>query len=81
MAIKEGAIAVLESQMSNVREDIQYIRTDVKEIKLALESNFVTQIEFQNYKAQQIIQKILLSMINLIFGTLLGYLISQAVAK
>lgn len=74
-------VAVLQSQVEYQQGDITEIKKDVKEIKLALESNFVTQIEFSNYKSSQFIQKILLSMINLFFGTLIGYVISQLLIK
>lgn len=72
---------MLQSQVEYQQGDITEIKKDVKEIKLALESNFVTQIEFSNYKSSQFIQKILLSMINLFFGTLIGYVISQLLIK
>lgn len=69
-------LATVETEVKNVRGDITEIKSDIKEIKLALESNFVTQVEFQNYKSGQTTQKILLSLINLIFGALLGIAIS-----
>lgn len=74
-------IAVLQTQVQSQQQDITEIKSDVKEIKLALESNFVSRMEFSNYKAQQMTQKILLSMINLIFGTLLGYVIAEALGR
>ena len=69
----------LEVQLTGVQSDVGEVKSDIKEIKVALESNFVTHIEFANYKASQVIQKILLSIVNLIFGSLLGFFISQLI--
>lgn len=76
-ATNQERLAKMEAQMANVKDDLVEIKSDIKEIKMALESNFVTHIEFQNYKSSQVIIKILIAMLNLFFGTLLGYAISQ----
>lgn len=77
---KDSEVAVLQTQVENLQADTTEIKGDIKEIKLALESNFVTHVEFENYKSSQNIQKILLSIINLIFGSLLGFFIAQLIS-
>lgn len=77
---KDSEVAVLQTQVENLQSDTTEIKGDLKEIKLALESNFVTHIEFENYKSTQNTQKVLLSIINLVFGALLGFFISQVIA-
>lgn len=71
---------MLQTQVENIQTDATEIKGDLKEIKMALESNFVTHVEFENYKANQAIQKVLLSIINLIFGSLLGFFIAQIIS-
>lgn len=78
---KDSEVAVLQTQVENLQSDTTEIKGDIKEIKAALESNFVTHVEFENYKATQTTQKILLSIINLVFGGLLGFFISQVVSN
>lgn len=75
----DSEVAVLQNQVENLQGDTTEIKGDLKEIKLALESNFVTHIEFENYKSSQNVQKILLSIINLVFGSLLGFFIAQLI--
>lgn len=75
----DSEVAVLQNQVENLQTDATEIKSDIKEIKLALESNFVTHVEFENYKSTQNTQKILLSIINLVFGGLLGFFISQVI--
>lgn len=77
----DSEVAVLQNQVENLQGDTTEIKSDLKEIKLALESNFVTHIEFENYKSSQNVQKILLSIINLIFGSLLGFFLSQLLSQ
>lgn len=77
----DSEIAVLQVQVEGQQADLTEIKADVKGVKLALESNFVTQVEFSNYKSTQFIQKLLLSLINLIFGALLGFFISQVATQ
>lgn len=77
----DSEIAVLQVQVEGQQADLTEIKADVKEVKLALESNFVTQVEFSNYKSTQFVQKLLLSLINLIFGALLGFFISQVATQ
>lgn len=81
VANMETKMGIMETKMGVVNEDIKEIKSDIKEIKLALESNFVTRMEFNNYKSTQNTQKILLSIINLIFGALLGFFISQVATQ
>lgn len=76
----DSEVAVLQTQVENIQTDATEIKGDIKEIKMALESNFVTRIEFENYKQNQNIQKILLSIINLAFGTLLGFFVAQVIS-
>ena len=71
----------MQTQVENLQSDATEIKGDIKEIKLALESNFVTHVEFENYKATQTTQKILLSIINLVFGGLLGFFVSQVISN
>lgn len=75
----DSEVAVLQNQVENLQVDATEIKSDIKEIKAALESNFVTHIEFDNYKSTQFTQKVLLSIINLVFGALLGFFISQII--
>lgn len=71
----------MQTQVENLQSDTTEIKGDIKEIKAALESNFVTHVEFENYKATQTTQKILLSIINLVFGALLGFFISNVITN
>ena len=71
----------MQTQVENLQSDTTEIKGDIKEIKAALESNFVTRVEFENYKATQTTQKILLSIINLVFGALLGFFISNVITN
>lgn len=44
-------IARLDEQNKTMSSDIREIKTDIKEIKIALESKFITKEEFTVYKA------------------------------
>ena len=62
----------MEEQIKSVVTDVNDVKSDVREIKNALTGGFVTKDEFVAYKNSQVVQKLLLSVLNLFIGALIG---------
>jgi len=70
-------IAVLQNQVSTLQVDLKEVKTDIKHLIQAVDSNFVTKGEFAEYKKSQIWQKTLIA----IGFTIIGALVTNFIAN
>ena len=71
MATKKGG----ETNLALMAQDINYIKTEVAEIKASLEAKYVTQMEFDP------IRKVVYGMVSLILVGVIGALIGLVIIK
>jgi predicted nucleic acid-binding Zn-ribbon protein len=77
MAAVETEVAVLKTQTKTLHEDLDEMKSDIKEIKTLLSGNFVTVEQFEAYKKSQTFVKVVISCITAVITALLTFEITR----
>ncbi len=69
----ETEIAVLKVQTRTLHEDLDEMKTDIKDIKTLLSGNFVTVEQFEAYKKSQNFVKVVISIVTAVITAILTF--------
>jgi Cu/Ag efflux pump CusA len=73
----ETEIAVLKVQTRTLHEDLDEMKTDIKDIKTLLSGNFVTVEQFEAYKKSQNFVKVVISIVTAVITAILTFEITK----